>query len=159
MILWICVQENQNPLPDFRMGWHSRLPVQAVQPMLPVLNDHQRGRYPFLLLFFVPVFVFCFLFFLFLRHLGDLCLLCLRYRCAAGTRLFEFVSNLYPFLTTLLNFPSPSISTVTSSPSVSAPTPAGVPVKIRSPGSSVMTDVMNAISMLTLNIISRVEAI
>ncbi len=45
-------------------------------------------------------------------------------------------------LTVFRSTPSPSISTTTSSPSLSGPTPAGVPVKIRSPGSKVITDEM-----------------
>src|SRR5436309_2060694 len=38
----------------------------------------------------------------------------------------------------------PSISTSTVSPAVRGPTPAGVPVRITSPASSVMTAVMNS---------------
>ena len=39
----------------------------------------------------------------------------------------------------------PSISTLTVSPSSIGPTPAGVPVRMTSPGSSVITPDMNAI--------------
>ena len=46
----------------------------------------------------------------------------------------------------LVNVPMPSISTLTVSPSTIGPTPAGVPVRITSPGSNVMMSDMNAIS-------------
>ena len=39
----------------------------------------------------------------------------------------------------------PSISTLTVSPATIGPTPAGVPVRMTSPGSSVITAEMNAI--------------
>src|SRR5438132_766431 len=39
--------------------------------------------------------------------------------------------------------PMPSISTSTTSPACNGPTPAGVPVRMTSPGSSVITEVMN----------------
>src|SRR5437660_1906270 len=69
----------------------------------------------------------------------------------------------YPCTTGLRNSPTPSISTSTSSPGLrntgglrAAPTPGGVPVKIRSPGSSVITCERNWISCGTLKMNSRV---
>ena len=53
-----------------------------------------------------------------------------------------FVYKLYSAFTGLEIAPNPSISTSTRSPGLSGPAPAGVPVKIRAPGSSVITDEM-----------------
>ena len=44
--------------------------------------------------------------------------------------------------TGLVRMPTPGISTSTTSPGASGPTPAGVPVATRSPGSRVMTPLM-----------------
>src|SRR5213076_1879046 len=51
--------------------------------------------------------------------------------------------------------PTPGISTSTTSPATSGPTPAGVPVAITSPGSSVMACEMNATSAAGPNTMSR----
>ena len=48
--------------------------------------------------------------------------------------------------TLLVSVPMDSIVTDTSSPSVSGPTPSGVPVSITSPGSSVITELTYSIS-------------
>src|SRR6478609_2310692 len=48
-------------------------------------------------------------------------------------------SDQAPSTTGLLMDPTPSTETVTSSPATSGPTPAGVPVRTRSPGSNVIT--------------------
>src|SRR5690606_30759724 len=57
-------------------------------------------------------------------------------------------------LTGFVTFPDPGISTSTRSPAASGPTPAGVPVAITSPGSSVITRVMYSMSTGMENAIS-----
>jgi len=60
--------------------------------------------------------------------------------------------------TRLVRVPIDSIVTLTSSPSVSGPTPSGVPVSSTSPGSSVMTDDTYSISDGTSHSSSDVRA-
>src|SRR5438270_613190 len=52
-----------------------------------------------------------------------------------------------PSITGFVSEPMPSIETVTSSPATTGPIPAGVPVKIKSPGSKVMTWEMKRITI------------
>jgi|SRR6266542_4834578 hypothetical protein len=73
--------------------------------------------------------------------------------------IFRRSLRVYSLRTAFFKTPNPSISTTTSSPCFNSPTPAGVPVKIKSPGSSVMTDEIYAIKVPTFTTISRVEAI
>src|SRR4029079_12724871 len=61
------------------------------------------------------------------------------------------------FTTELVSAPMPSIETSTSSPGCIGPTPSGVPVRITSPGSSVITDVMWATRVGMSKIRSLVE--
>src|SRR5205823_1407169 len=56
----------------------------------------------------------------------------------AGRRRSDPEPDTHRATTRLLSRPMPSISTATSSPTCIGPTPAGVPVRITSPGSSVM---------------------
>src|SRR5260370_3305805 len=63
-----------------------------------------------------------------------------------------------PITTRLVSVPMLSMVTETSSPSVSGPTPAGVPVSRTSPGSSVITWLTYAISPGTSHSISDVRA-
>src|SRR5258705_11282227 len=65
--------------------------------------------------------------------------------------------SLYLVTTGFESSPTPSTLTVTRSPAVSGPMPAGVPVEMMSPGSSVITDEMKATSFLIGKINSRVE--
>lgn len=51
-----------------------------------------------------------------------------------------------PAITGEINSPIPSMVTLTTSPVDTGPTPAGVPVRITSPASSVITEVMNEIN-------------
>ena len=63
-----------------------------------------------------------------------------RWIAGPGPRVADEESRAHARSTTgLTRAPTPSISIVTSSPGSSGPTPAGVPVEITSPGSSVIT--------------------
>src|SRR5262249_39324175 len=59
--------------------------------------------------------------------------------------------------TTLRKTPMPSIDTSTTSPAASGPTPAGVPVRITSPGFSVITEEMKAMIRAQSNTIIDVR--
>ena len=78
-------------------------------------------------------------------------------RQACADLLVTRLRRSYLFTTGFVSSPTPATLTVTLSPADSGPMPAGVPVEMMSPGSSVITDEMNATSLRMGKISSRVD--